>query len=119
MSAPEEAPTVKQAGYLGSFAPALRSRNFRLFWLAQIVSTIGTSLQVIAEGYLIYDITESTFWLGMVSLLGLLAQRVPPALWVRTGRRGLKVLPVRRVQSAHYPQERLSCGSGAMPQRVG
>lgn len=53
-------------------APALRSRNFRIFWLAQIVSTIGTSLQVIAEGYLIYEITSSTFWLGAVGFIALL-----------------------------------------------
>lgn len=52
--------------------PALRSRNFRLFWGGQIVSTIGTSLQVVAEGYLVYELTQSTFWLGMVGLLGLL-----------------------------------------------
>ncbi|MFN2138346.1 MAG: MFS transporter, partial [Candidatus Promineifilaceae bacterium] len=53
-------------------APALRSRNFRLFWLAQTISTIGTSLQVIAEGYLIYDLTNSTFWLGAVGFIALL-----------------------------------------------
>ena len=53
-------------------APALRSRNFRLFWLAQIISTVGTSLQVIAEGYLIYDLTDSTFWLGAVGFFALL-----------------------------------------------
>ena len=52
--------------------PALRSRNFRLFWTGQIISTIGTSLQVVAEGYLVYELTQSTFWLGMVGLLGLL-----------------------------------------------
>jgi MFS family permease len=55
-----------------ALAPALRSRNFRLFWFAQIISTIGTSLQVISEGYLIYDITESTFWLGAVGFISLL-----------------------------------------------
>ena len=55
-----------------ALAPALRSRNFRLFWLAQIVSTIGTSLQVIAEGYLIYELTDSTFWLGAVGFIALL-----------------------------------------------
>lgn len=54
------------------WAPALRARNFRLFWLSQLVSVIGTSVQVVAEGWLIYDITGSTFWLGMVGLLGLL-----------------------------------------------
>ena len=35
-------------------------------------STVGTALQVVAEGWLIYSITQSTFWLGMVGLLGLL-----------------------------------------------
>lgn len=55
-----------------ALAPALRSRNFRLFWFAQIISTIGTSLQVISEGYLIYDITDSTFWLGAVGFISLL-----------------------------------------------
>lgn len=65
-------PNISQAGGLTAVAPALRSRNFRIFWLAQIVSTIGTSLQVIAEGYLIYQITDSTFWLGAVGFIALL-----------------------------------------------
>lgn len=55
-----------------TIAPALRSRNFRLFWLAQIISNTGTALQVVAEGWLIYDLTGSTFWLGMVGFIGLL-----------------------------------------------
>jgi MFS family permease len=53
-------------------APALRFRNFRLFWLGQIVSNLGTAIQVVAEGWLVYDLTESTFWLGMVGFLALL-----------------------------------------------
>lgn len=53
-------------------APALHSRNFRIFWLVQIVSTTGTALQVIAEGYLIYQLTDSTFWLGAVGFMALL-----------------------------------------------
>ena len=55
-----------------NLAPALRSRNFRLFWLGQIVSNLGTALQVVAEGWLIYELTRSTFWLGMVGLLALI-----------------------------------------------
>ncbi len=55
-----------------SLAPALRSRNFRLFWLGQIVSNMGTALQVVAEGWLIYELTSSTFWLGMVGLIALI-----------------------------------------------
>jgi MFS family permease len=55
-----------------ALAPVLHSRNFRLFWLAQIISTIGTSLQVIAEGYLVFEKTDSTFWLGAVGFIALL-----------------------------------------------
>ncbi len=69
---PEQIPPDTQSTGWKAFAPALRSRNFRLFWFAQIISTIGTSLQVISEGYLIYDITESTFWLGAVGFISLL-----------------------------------------------
>jgi MFS family permease len=63
----------------GALAPALRSRDFRLFWFGQIVSNTGTSLQVVAEGYLVYQITESTFWLGAVNFIALLPV-VPIAL---------------------------------------
>lgn len=55
-----------------ALAPALQSRNFRLFWIGQIVSVVGTSIQVVAEGYLIYNLTGSTFWLGMVGFLALI-----------------------------------------------
>ena len=55
-----------------AIAPALRSRNFRLFWLAQVISTVGTSLQVVAEGWLIYQLTQSTFWLGAVGFIALI-----------------------------------------------
>jgi MFS family permease len=55
-----------------ALAPALRSRNFRLFWLGQTISTVGTALQVVAEGWLIYTLTGSTLWLGLVGLIGLL-----------------------------------------------
>jgi MFS family permease len=61
-------------------APALRFRNFRLFWLGQMVSNLGTAVQVVAEGWLIYQLTESTFWLGMVGLLALVP--VIPISWL-------------------------------------
>jgi MFS family permease len=62
-----------------ALAPALRSRNFRLFWFAQLISTIGTSLQVVVEGWLVYQVTDSTLWLGLVGFIGLLPV-VPVAL---------------------------------------
>lgn len=62
-----------------ALAPALHSRNFRLFWIAQLISTIGTSLQVVVEGWLVYQVTDSTLWLGLVGFVGLLPV-VPLAL---------------------------------------
>jgi len=67
-----DAPASKFSASLNTLAPALRSRNFRLFWFGQLISTTGTSVQVVAEGWLIYEITQSTFWLGMVGLLALI-----------------------------------------------
>lgn len=64
--------SVPPAARWTAIAPALRSRNFRLFWLAQTISIAGTSLQVVTEGWLIYNLTGSTFWLGMVGFIALL-----------------------------------------------
>ena len=69
----EPPPPVESAGRSwASMAPALRSRNFRLFWIGQSVSTMGTFLQVVAESWLIYQLTGSTLWLGVLGVVGLL-----------------------------------------------
>ncbi|MDY7578867.1 MFS transporter [Herbaspirillum sp. RTI4] len=48
-------------------------RNFRLFWLASVASTIALQMQVVAVGWQIYQLTHSAFDLGMVGL----AQFIP------------------------------------------
>jgi len=45
---------------------ALRHRDFRLFWSGNFLSNIGTWMQNIALGWLVLDITNSPFWLGVV-----------------------------------------------------
>jgi MFS family permease len=65
-------PVDHTAPGLSSFAPALQSRNFRLFWVGQTVSTMGTYLQMVAESWLLYEITGSTFLLGLAGFIGLL-----------------------------------------------
>ena len=72
ISEPRERRPMLPAANWSAVAPALRSRNFRLFWFGQSLSLIGTSLQVLAEGYLIYQLTQSTLWLGMVPFFALL-----------------------------------------------
>ena len=45
---------------------ALRYRNFRLFFFGQSISLVGTWMQMIAMGWLVYRMTNSPFLLGIV-----------------------------------------------------
>ena len=49
---------------------ALRHRNFRLYFLGQGTSLIGTWMQNIAQGWLVLLLTNSPFDVGLVSALG-------------------------------------------------
>src|SRR5262249_40354959 len=46
---------------------ALRSRNYALFWVGSFVSNVGTWMQTVALGWVIYEMTGSASWLGTVS----------------------------------------------------
>ena len=56
---------------------SLKHRNFRLFWIGQCISLIGTWMQNIAQSWLVLDLTKSAFWLGVVSMI----QFLPPLLF--------------------------------------
>jgi MFS family permease len=45
---------------------ALRHRNFRLFWIGQLVSVIGTWMQSVAQGWLMHRLTDSAWMLGVL-----------------------------------------------------
>src|SRR4051812_32284164 len=49
---------------------ALGSRNFRLFFVGQTVSLIGTWMQQVALAWLVYLLTESPWWLGVTGFAG-------------------------------------------------
>jgi MFS family permease len=49
--------------------PALKSKNYLLYFLGQLVSLIGTWLQVVAEGWLVLQLTNSVFMLGLVAAI--------------------------------------------------
>jgi len=55
---------------LGSPFGALRSRNYRLFFIGQGVSLIGTWMTRLATAWLVYRVTESAFLLGVVGFAG-------------------------------------------------
>jgi MFS family permease len=52
--------------------PALRSRNFRLFLSGQFISLCGTWMQSVAHGWLVLQLTNSPFQVGVVAMLGTL-----------------------------------------------
>ena len=51
-----------------SFRPfsALTYRNFRLFWFGQIISLTGTWMHTVGQGWLVLELTNSPFYLGLV-----------------------------------------------------
>ena len=52
--------------FRGRAFAALRSPNYRLWFLGQLVSQIGTWMQVTAQGFLVFQLTRSTAYLGYV-----------------------------------------------------
>ena len=49
---------------------ALRHRNYRLFFVGQGISLIGTWLTRFAIGYETYELSHSAFQLGLVAFFG-------------------------------------------------
>jgi Bacterial protein of unknown function (DUF894). len=45
-------------------------RNFRLFWIGQTVSLIGTWMQQVGQGWLALQLSNSAFIVGLVSAAG-------------------------------------------------
>jgi MFS family permease len=78
----------QEKGLLRTFL-ALRHRNYRLFWFGQMISLTGTWMQIIGQAWLVLQMTQSAWLLGVVGALqflpvmllslfgGVLADRVP------------------------------------------
>ena len=49
---------------------SLSSRNFRLYFGGQLVSLVGTWMQMIAMSWLVYRLTNSALWLGIIGFAG-------------------------------------------------
>src|SRR5207247_1976911 len=74
------------SGLLGG---ALAHRDFRILWVGSIISNVGTWMHIVAQGWLMYQLTDSPLWLGLVGLMravpllaflligGVVADRVP------------------------------------------
>ncbi|MDA8170824.1 MAG: MFS transporter [Nitrospiraceae bacterium] len=49
------------------YFPALHNRDFRLLWIGQVISFSGTWMHATAQGWLVYSLTKSPLYLGIVS----------------------------------------------------
>jgi MFS family permease len=55
----------RQLSFRHTFS-SLRHRNYRLWFWGQMVSLFGTWMQITAQGFLIYELTHSSAYLGLV-----------------------------------------------------
>jgi MFS family permease len=61
---------VPRRSLLRALPPALRHRNFRLFLGGQFLSQCGTWIQSVARAWLVLQLTDSAFTVGLVTALG-------------------------------------------------
>ena len=69
------------SGDQGGLFRALRHRNYRLFFIGQIISLTGTWMQSVAQAWLVYRLTGSEVHLGMMGF----ASQVPVFLLATWG----------------------------------
>lgn len=72
---------------------SLRQRNFRLYWGGQIISVMGSWMQIIGQAWLVLELTHSAWQLGLVGAL----QALPVLLFTLFGGVFADRWPKRRV----------------------
>lgn len=69
--------TERAVSVLGAIFSSLKHRDFRIFWIGQCVSLMGTWMQRTALIWLVYTMTDSPFLVGLVGV----AQFLPMLLF--------------------------------------
>ncbi|MFA5410985.1 MAG: MFS transporter [Candidatus Omnitrophota bacterium] len=49
---------------------SLKIKNFRIYWIGMFVSLVGTWIQIVAQSWLVFQLTGSVFLLGLTGFLG-------------------------------------------------
>jgi MFS family permease len=49
--------------------PAFQNKNYRYFFAGQFISVIGTWMQIVAQGWLVLQLTQSALYLGLIAAL--------------------------------------------------
>jgi MFS family permease len=86
----------------------LRHRNFRLFWVGQTLSLIGTWMQTMATGWLALELSNSSFLVGLVAS----ASSLPVLLFSLHG--GVLADRVDRLKAVRICQTLLAVEAGVL-----
>ena len=73
MPVSEQEDSALASGYSRLFSRtfhAFRYRDFRLMWCGAFTSTIGTWMQTVSQAWLVFTLTGSPFYLGLIAFLG-------------------------------------------------
>ncbi len=77
---------------------ALRERDFRVLWIGNTVSNIGTWMHIVSQSWLMYQLTDSPLYLGLIGL----TRAVPLLAFPLLG--GVLADRVRRVRVLYVTQ---------------
>jgi MFS family permease len=66
----ESVPAPLRSPVLRRALAAFTYRDFRVLWFGAFTSTVGTWMQKVAQSWLVFDLTKSSFYLGLDDFLG-------------------------------------------------
>jgi len=70
VSTPQPASTALRSPFLQRAFAAFTYRDFRVLWFGALASTIGTWMQKVAQSWLVFELTNSSFYLGLDDFFG-------------------------------------------------
>ena len=82
---------LSRLGRMPQFS-ALRHRDFRLLWVATLLSSTARWADVVVVGWLTLELTDSPFWVGIVSAAKMVGYLAAPFMGVLIDRMDRRVL---------------------------
>ena len=55
---------------IARFFPAFKYKNYSIFFAGQSISLIGTWMQMVAQGYFVFQLTGSAYLVGLTAAIG-------------------------------------------------
>jgi MFS family permease len=69
-AAPSQSPSTPRNPVIGRAFAAFHYRDFRVLWLGAFTSTVGNWMQQVAQSWLVFELTRSSFYLGLDYFFG-------------------------------------------------